>query len=117
MNAYSLENPAFASLLVYGSLLIFKTMLLIPITIYHRMTKGSVPSQEDAEHFSPNNKEKQKQLLRPNESVERVRILVKYFAVLKQAVHQLVPVQKKSPGQIKIFDVLGLSNSFVCRDT
>ena len=75
-SSYSLDNEVFASLLIYSALLILKTMLLIPVTIYYRMTKGSLPSLEDAKSFAPNNPEKQKQLLRPDESVERVSLYV-----------------------------------------
>ena len=85
MNPYSFENPTFGSLLVYGALLIFKTMLLVPLTIYQRLTKGTVPALEDAKNFARNNPEKQKKLLRPNEDVERViyfyAFFLKYFVI------------------------------------
>ena len=60
-------------------------MLLVPLTIYQRLTKGTVPSLEDAKNFARNNPEKQKKLLRPNEDVERViyfyAFFLKYFVI------------------------------------
>lgn len=74
MSGLGFDNEAVGSLIVYGALLIVKVMLLIPVTIYYRLTRGSVPSAEDARNMAPNNPEKQKMLLRPNDDVERVSL-------------------------------------------
>ena len=83
-SSYSLDNEVFASLLIYSALLIFKTVLLIPLTSYYRIIKGSLPSLEDAKFFAPNNPDKQKQLLRPDESVQRVSTFWSYVVVIAQ---------------------------------
>ena len=72
MSKFGFDNDVVGSLILYGALLILKTMLMIPATIYFRLTRGAVPSREDALNMAPNDSEKQKLLLRPNEDVERV---------------------------------------------
>ena len=72
MEKFGFNNEACGSLILYGTLLILKTMLMIPATIYFRLTRGSVASPEDARLRAPNDSEKQKLLMRPNEDVERV---------------------------------------------
>ena len=70
---FSLENDVFASLVFYGSLTIGKTMLMSLVTGAYRQKYKNMISIEDAKAMAPNNPEKQKRILQPNEAVERVR--------------------------------------------
>ena len=72
MNAYSFENKAFGSFLVYGSLAITKTLLMVPITVVFRRKYKSVASLEDARYYAPGRENTQKYLLQPKDEVERV---------------------------------------------
>ena len=72
MSSYSFENKAFGSLLLYGSLAVTKTLLMVPVTIYRRKKYRSVPTPEDARYYAPGREETQKYLLQPKEEVERV---------------------------------------------
>ena len=75
MSVYSFDNDVFANLVFYGTLLLLKTAMMSHITSFFRMKNGSYCSAEDAKVAAPNNPEKQKRMLRPDESVERVRFV------------------------------------------
>ena len=74
-NIYSFDNVVFANLVFYGTLALLKVVIISPMTSLFRMKNGSYGSIEDAKLFAPNNPEKQKRLLRPNETIERVSYL------------------------------------------
>ena len=69
---FSLDNDVFASFVFYGSLALGKTLLMSSLTGIYRNLFKSMISKEDAIMIAPNNPEKQKRLLQPHESVERV---------------------------------------------
>ncbi|CAK8689000.1 unnamed protein product [Clavelina lepadiformis] len=70
---YTLENEVFAGLVFYGSLALIKTVMMSMLTAYFRIRNESVPTLEDAKMMAPNDPDKQKVLLQPNQDVERVR--------------------------------------------
>ena len=74
-NIYSFDNVVFANLVFYGTLALLKVVIISPMTSLFRMKNSSYGSIEDAKLFAPNNPEKQKRLLRPNETIERVSYL------------------------------------------
>lgn len=74
-NLYSFDNEVFAGFVFYGTLVLIKTVLMSLTTSFTRIKNRSFCSIEDAKVAAPNNPEKQKLLLRRNESVERVSLL------------------------------------------
>jgi len=73
---FHLGNEVFLNFAFYASLLLGKMFVVALVTSYFRNKHQSFPSIEDAKLLAPHNKEKQKQLLVPNEEVERVRCAV-----------------------------------------
>ena len=69
---FTLSNDAFASLVLYGSLALSKTALMAFLTARARFRYQAARSPEDAKYSAPNNLEKQKMMMAPNETVERV---------------------------------------------
>jgi len=76
MSVLTLENEAFKNFAYYGVLLLGKTLAMAIFTAVQRFTHHSFASPEDTKSLAGNDKEKQKAMLRPNESVERVSLLV-----------------------------------------
>uniref|UniRef100_H2Y960 Microsomal glutathione S-transferase 1 n=1 Tax=Ciona savignyi TaxID=51511 RepID=H2Y960_CIOSA len=72
MSVFTLENEAFAGLVFYGALCLAKTTAMSMVTAFHRITKQSVPTEEDA-RMSTKDPEKIKRMLQPNDDVERSR--------------------------------------------
>ena len=75
MSLFHLGNEVFSNFAFYGALVLGKTTLMSLVTSFYRTKTKSMTSIEDAKWLEPNNKEKQKQMLVPNEDVERVRFL------------------------------------------
>lgn len=69
---YTLENDLVTGLVFYGALALIKTTMMSMWTAYFRFRNESVPSLEDAKMMAPNDPDKQKVLLQPNQDVERV---------------------------------------------
>ena len=70
---FNIKNEAFAGFVFYGALVMGKTIGMSLVTGAFRKIRGSLPTPEDAKVMAPNDKEKQKKLLQPDEKVERVR--------------------------------------------
>ena len=73
---FNLNNDAFASLVLYGSLALSKTAMMALLTARARFRYQAMPSLEDAQALAPNNPEKQKMIMAQNENVERVSPIV-----------------------------------------
>ncbi|XP_039260539.2 microsomal glutathione S-transferase 1-like [Styela clava] len=72
---YSLKNPAFVSLVKFGTLIVAKMVLMSIVTTIYRVIYNSYVSEEDYALVYPEDKEKvkKKALVAQNANVERVR--------------------------------------------
>ncbi|KAF2881626.1 hypothetical protein ILUMI_24569 [Ignelater luminosus] len=61
------DNPAFNAYVTYGSVLVLKMMIMAPLTVKQRLTRGVPISPEDSNVY------KGKQLRKSHEDVDRVR--------------------------------------------
>nr|XP_039260545.1 uncharacterized protein LOC120336836 isoform X2 [Styela clava] len=72
MSVFTTENDSFVALIKYGSLILFKMVMMSTVTSVYRVLHRSLTSEEDAYFAVGNNKEKQKKLLIEHPDVKRV---------------------------------------------
>ncbi|XP_076812386.1 microsomal glutathione S-transferase 1-like [Clavelina lepadiformis] len=70
---FTLQNKAFSGLVFYGSLALVKTAVMSEWTGYFRVKNRAFANLEDAKMFAGKDKDKQKESLRKDDQVERVR--------------------------------------------
>ncbi|XP_077966033.1 microsomal glutathione S-transferase 1-like isoform X2 [Styela clava] len=120
MSVFTTENDSFVALIKYGSLILFKMVMMSTVTSVYRVLHRSLTSEEDAYFAVGNNKEKQKKLLIEHPDVKRARLahqndlenIVPFFLISLLYI-SIKPEPKLTEFLFKVFAGSRILHSFV----